>query len=91
MRPKRARPPITPPTMPPIAPPERPLGEEGDIWEREDGVLDAEAEAEAEAVDGIEGVADDTPGVVEVMANSCWLFTEKEVALGFAELSDEYV
>jgi hypothetical protein len=82
---------MTPPTMPPIAPPESPLeGDgEGNVWDSEDGVLDAETEAEAD--DGIEGVADEAPGVVEVMANSCWLLTENVVALGFAELRDEYV
>jgi hypothetical protein len=80
---------MTPPTMPPIAPPESPLEEEEEVvCVREDGVLDADAEAD----DGFdEGVADEAPGVVEVMAKSCWLLTENVVAWGFAELSDEYV
>lgn len=66
IKPGSARPPITPTTMPPIAPPEIP-------WELE-VVEDDEVEAgavDADADDGVDvGVADEAPGVVDVMANN---------------------
>jgi hypothetical protein len=83
------RPPMTPPTIPPIAPPERPLEPESDfVCDREEGVVDADADADEP--DGVRvGVADEAPGVVEVMASSFWASTENAVAFGLAELREE--